>query len=265
MRNSSTKMKILFIGDVIGRAGRSAIKQFLPRIKQDKKISFSIINGENVAAGVGLTSRTVKELFSDGIDVITSGNHFWDKKDIAEIIDVEKRLLRPANYPPGVPGHGSVIVETADGEKIGIINVAGRVFMLPLDCPFRKVESEVERLRKETSLIIIDIHAEATSEKIAMGWFLDGKVSAVIGTHTHVQTADEIVLPKGTAYITDIGMTGSRNSVIGVKKELALHRFLYQMPIKLEAAEGEAELCGVILDLDPVTGKANSIERIQMK
>jgi metallophosphoesterase (TIGR00282 family) len=255
----------LFIGDVIGRSGRDTIKQFLPRIKQDKKISFSIINGENVAAGTGITPKTVKELFSYGVDVITSGNHFWDKKDVAEIVDVEKRLLRPANYPPGVPGHGSVIVETADGERIGIINIAGRVFMLPLDCPFRKVESEVENLRKETSLIIVDIHAEATSEKIAMGWFLDGKVSAVIGTHTHVQTADEIILPKGTAYITDVGMTGSQDSVIGVKKELALHRFLYQMPIKLEVAGGKTKFCGVILDLDPITGKANSIERIQYK
>lgn len=261
----SSSMNILFIGDVIGRTGRDTVKKFLPRIKQAKKISFSIVNGENVAAGVGLTPKTVKELFSYGIDVITSGNHFWDKKDVAEIIDVENRLLRPANYPPGVPGHGSVIVETSDGEKIGVINVAGRVFMPSLDCPFRKVESEVENFRKETSLIIVDIHAEATSEKIAMGWFLDGKVSAVIGTHTHVQTADDVVLPGGTAYITDIGMTGARNSVIGMKKELVLHHFLSQLPIKLEVADGEAELCGVILDIDPITGKANSIERIQMK
>lgn len=258
-------MNILFIGDVIGRPGRNAVKQLLPQIKQAKKISFSIINGENVAAGVGLTPKTVNELFSYGIDVITSGNHFWDKKNVAEIIDTEKRLLRPANYPPGVPGHGSVEVEVAGGVKIGIINIAGRVFMSSLDCPFRKVKNEIENLCKKTSIIIVDIHAEATSEKIAMGWFLDGKVSAVIGTHTHVQTADEVILPGGTAYITDIGMTGSRNSVIGVKKELVLHRFLYQIPIKLEVASGEAELCGVILDIDPITGKANSIERIQMR
>jgi metallophosphoesterase (TIGR00282 family) len=262
MQNS---LNVLFIGDVIGRTGRDAVKQLLPQIKQAKKLSLSIINGENAAAGVGLTPKTARELFSYGIDVITSGNHFWDKKDVAEIIDAEKRLLRPANYPPGVPGHGSVIVKTSGGEKIGVINIAGRVFMPSIDCPFRKVESEVEDIRKETSLIIVDIHAEATSEKMAMGWFLDGKVSAVVGTHTHVQTTDETVLPGGTAYITDIGMTGSRNSVIGVKKELALHRFLYQLPTKFEVATGKAELCGVIIGIDPITGKANSIERIQIK
>ena len=257
-------MNILFIGDVVGRAGRNAVKQLLPQIKQSRKISFSITNGENIAGGVGLTSKAVEQLFSYGIDIITSGNHFWDKKDVAGIIDVERKLLRPVNYPPGVPGRGSVIA-SADGVKIGIINVAGRVFMPSIDCPFRKAESEIQSLCKETPLIIVDIHAEATSEKWAMGWFLDGKVSAVIGTHTHVQTADEVILPGGTAYITDVGMTGARNSVIGVKKELAINRFLYQIPIKLEAANSEVELCGVILDIDPTTGKANCIERIQIK
>ena len=258
-------MKILFIGDIVGRGGRKAVEELLPRIEKEKGVSFSLANGENAAGGTGITPKIMDQLFSLGIDIITSGNHLWDKKDIIPLIDKEKRLLRPANYPPGVPGFGSTVAETANGLKIGVINLCGRVFMSALDCPFRVAEREIKKLKKETLLIIVDIHAEATSEKIAMGWFLDGRVSAVIGTHTHVQTADEGILPHGTAYITDIGMTGSANSVIGVKTDLILRRFLTQLPVRFEPAEEDIQLSGIVLDLDPSTGKANSIERIQMK
>ena len=258
-------MKVLFIGDIVGRGGRQAVEELFPRIKREKGIDFSLANGENAAGGAGITPKAMNQLFSNGVDIITSGNHLWDKKQIIPIIDKERRLLRPANYPPGVPGFGSTIAEASSGLKIGIINLSGRVFMQALDCPFRAAEREIRKLRKETLLILVDMHAEATSEKIAMGWFLDGKVSAVVGTHTHVQTADEGILPQGTAYITDIGMTGSTESVIGVKTELILRRFLTQLPVRFEPAEDGVQLSGVILTLNPVTGKADSIERIQMK
>lgn len=258
-------MKVLFIGDIVGKAGRQAVSQLLPRIKREREIDFTLANGENATGGTGITPKIADELFSQGIDIITSGNHLWDKKEIMSIVDKERRLLRPANYPSGVPGFGSVIVESSSGPKVGVINLAGRVFMSTLECPFRTAEMEIKKLRAETLLIIVDMHAEATSEKIAMGWFLDGKVSAVVGTHTHVQTADERLLPHGTAYISDIGMTGSMDSVIGVKTDMILHRFLTQMPVRFEAAEKDVQLCGIILDLDPATGKAASIERIQMK
>ncbi len=258
-------MKVLFIGDIVGKAGRRAVRQLLPRIKREREIDLTVANGENAAGGTGITPKIADELFSQGIDIITSGNHLWDKKEIMSIVDRERRLLRPANYPSGVPGFGSVVVESSSGSKVGVINLAGRVFMSTLECPFRTAEMEIKKLRAETFLIIVDMHAEATSEKIAMGWFLDGKVSAVVGTHTHVQTADERLLPQGTAYISDIGMTGSMDSVIGVKTDIILHRFLTQLPVRFEAAGEDAQLAGVILDLDPATGKATSIERIQMK
>lgn len=258
-------MKILFIGDIVGQGGREAVAELLPRIREERGIDFFLANGENAAGGTGITPRIMNRLFSDGVDIITSGNHLWDKKEIIPVMDKEKRLLRPANYPPGVPGFGSTIAETDSGLKIGIINLSGRVFMPALDCPFRTAEREIKKLRKETLLIIVDIHAEATSEKIAMGWFLDGRVSAVVGTHTHVQTADEVILPQGTAYITDTGMTGSAKSVIGVKTDLILRRFLTQVPVRFEPAEEDIQLSAVVLDLNPSTGKADSIERIRMK
>lgn len=264
-RSEAYLMKVLFIGDIVGGGGRQAVEELLPRIQKEKGIDFSIANGENAAGGTGITPKIMNQLFSYGVDIITSGNHLWDKKQIIPIIDKERRLLRPANYPPGVPGLGSTVTETENGSKIGIINLSGRVFMPALDCPFRTAEREIKKLRKETLLIVVDIHAEATSEKIAMGWFLDGKVSAVIGTHTHVQTADEGILPQGTAYITDIGMTGAAKSVIGVKTDLILRRFLTQLPVRFEPAEEDIQLSAVVLDLNPSTGKANSIERIQMK
>lgn len=258
-------MKVLFIGDIVGRGGRQAIKELLPRINKQKGVDFSIANGENAAAGAGITPRIMNQLFSYGVDIITSGNHLWDKKEIIPVLDQEKRLLRPANYPPGVPGLGSTIAQTPSGLKIGIINLSGRVFMQALDCPFRAAEREIKKLRKETLLIVVDMHAETTSEKIAMGWFLDGKVSAVLGTHTHVQTADEGILPQGTAYITDVGMAGATESVIGVKTDLILRRFLTQLPVRFEPAENDIQLSAVVLDLNPATGRAESIERIQMK
>ncbi|NOX97066.1 MAG: TIGR00282 family metallophosphoesterase [Nitrospirae bacterium] len=258
-------MKILFIGDIVGRGGREAVRELLPRIQREEGIDLSVANGENAAGGTGITPKIMNQLFFCGVDIITSGNHLWDKKEIIPTIDKERRLLRPANYPPGVPGLGSTVAETASGLRIGIINLSGRVFMPALDCPFRTAEREIEKLRKKTQLILVDIHAEATSEKIAMGWFLDGKVSAVVGTHTHVQTADERIMPQGTAYITDVGMTGSAESVIGVKTDLILRRFLTQLPVRFEPAEEDIYLSAVVLDLNPSTGKANSIERVRMR
>jgi metallophosphoesterase (TIGR00282 family) len=198
------------------------------------------------------------------VDVLTSGNHIWAKKEIVPFLDEELRILRPANYPPGVPGRGSGVLHSANGEKVGILNLEGRVFMKHLDCPFRTGEKQVELLRKEANIIIVDFHAEATSEKMAMGWFLNGKVSAVLGTHTHVQTSDERILDEGTAYISDVGMTGPMNSVIGIRKEIALERLLTQIPWKFDVAKEAIELQGVVVDVDSKTGKAKDIKRIRM-
>jgi len=211
-----------------------------------------------------VTREVVDELFGSSIDVLTSGNHIWDKKEVLEFIEEYPRLLRPANYPPDTPGRGITITETKDGTKVGVINLAGRIFMPPADCPFRTVEHEVERLKKETSIIIVDFHAEATSEKIAMGWFVDGRVSAVLGTHTHVQTADERVLPRGTAYLTDVGMTGPFDSVIGTRKEIIIERFLHLMPNKFEVAKGDVRLHGALIEIDPTSGQAVAIERLSL-
>lgn len=255
-------MRIVFIGDIVGRPGREAIREGLPRILKKERIEFVIANGENAAGGSGLTPSICDELFSYGIDIITSGDHIWKKKEIIDYIQNTKNLLRPLNYPKEVPGLGSVVLETKNGNKIAIVSLLGRVFMEPLLCPFRTSLEEIQVLKKKTPVIIVDIHAEATSEKIALGWYLDGKVSALIGTHTHVQTADERVLPGGTAYITDCGMTGPFDGVIGRKKEQILSRFLTQTPVRFEMAEGDVRLNGVIVDIDEKTGKANSIKRI---
>ena len=255
-------MRILFVGDIIGRPGREAASEILPKLKNEKKADFTLANGENAAGGFGLTPKLAEELFKNGIDVLTSGNHIWDRREIIDLINKEKRILRPANYPPGSPGFGSGIFETRKKEKIGIINLEGRIFMSRIDCPFRTAEKEVEKLRKETPNIIIDIHAEATSEKVALGHFLDGKVGAVIGTHTHVQTADEMILPGGTAYITDVGMTGPRDSVIGIRKELIIQRFLTGMPNRFEVAGENICFSACLIELNE--GKAVSIERINI-
>ncbi len=225
-------MKILFIGDIVGKVGRTTLKELLPNIVDRYKIDFAIANGENVAGGFGLTDKTAIEILNCGVHVITTGNHVWDKKESIPYIAKEDRVLRPVNYPPGVPGCGSAVHVLSNGTKVGVLNISGRVFMSALDCPFRTGKEEIAKLRESTNIIIVDFHAEATSEKIAFGYFVDGKVSAVIGTHTHVQTADEKILPNGAAYITDVGMTGPAVSVIGIEKEQIIERFLLQMPMK---------------------------------
>lgn len=258
-------MRILFIGDITGEPGRRAIKEIVPKIKKKEKVEFVIANGENVAGGSGVTPSLADELFENGIDVITSGDHIWKKKEIFDYLASTKRLLRPANYPTQAPGIGSTVVKSESGTSIGVINLVGRVFMQAVECPFRVVKEEVEKIKDKTRMIVVDVHAEATSEKIALGWYLDGLVSAVVGTHTHVQTADEKILPQGTAFISDVGMTGPFDSVIGRKKEQILSRFITQLPTKFEMADGDIRLNAVVIDIDEKTGKADSIKRIQEK
>jgi 2',3'-cyclic-nucleotide 2'-phosphodiesterase len=228
------------------------------------QIDFVIANAENAAAGFGITREIGEHLLDWGVEVMTSGNHIWDKKEALDYIGIEPRLLRPANYPAGAPGNGSYLARTAHGETIGVINIMGRVFMLNIDDPFVVVQREIAKLRERTRTIFVDFHAEATSEKIAMGWHLDGKVSAMVGTHTHVQTADERILPKGTAYLTDVGMTGPHDSVIGVEVEAALGRFLTALPAKFETATGNPRLNAVVIETDPQTGLAVDIERLSV-
>lgn len=258
-------MKILMIGDIVGQPGREAVRKAIPLLKERENIEFVIANGENAAGGSGITAKVFKELIGSGVDIITSGDHIFKKKEIFEIIDYQDRLLRPANYPEGVPGNGWAVISAENGCKVGVINVNGRVFMEPLDCPFRKTDELIKKIKQETPIIIIDIHAEATSEKIAMGWYLNGQVSAVLGTHTHVQTADERILPEAdyTAYITDVGMTGPIDSVIGRKTEQILLRFLNHTPTRFEIAEKNLQLQGVIVDIDVGSGKAKSIKRVK--
>lgn len=258
-------MKILFIGDIVGEPGRRAVEKLIPKIKKREDIEFVIANGENVAGGSGVTPALADELFEHGVDVLTSGDHIWKRKEIVEKLDSDRRLLRPANYPPNVPGFGSSVISSESGIDVGVINLIGRVFMQPLECPFRSVKEILDKMKGKARVIIVDIHAEATSEKIALGWYLDGMVSAIVGTHTHVQTADEKILPGGTAFISDAGMTGPFDGVIGRKKEQILTRFITQMPTRFEMAEGDIQLHGVILDIDEKTGKANSIKRVQEK
>ena len=257
-------MKVLFIGDIFGEPGRRALARAVPRLVGQRQIDIVIGNGENSAGGFGITPELAEELFDLGLAVITTGNHAWDKREILDYFPREPRLLRPANYPDGVPGHGSVVVESAGGEKLGVLQLMGRAYMPTLDCPFQVAKKELAALKKRTAAVIVDMHAEATSEKMAMGHYLDGEVVAVVGTHTHVQTADDQILPKGTAYLTDIGMTGPLHSVIGVKKELAIEKFLTGMPRRFEVASGPSVFCAVLLDLDARLGKALSIERIRI-
>lgn len=256
-------MKILFVGDIVGRPGRQAVGQVLPNLREEFSVDFVIANGENSAGGMGITKETASEIFRAGADAITLGNHVWAKRDSYPYLDDESRIIRPANYPNGVPGRGWGIFGTDRGESIGVVNLCGRVFMENLDNPFSVMDRVAETLAPQTDVILVDFHAEATSEKIAFGWYMDGRVSAVIGTHTHVQTADERIMPGGTAYITDVGMTGPTDSVIGVKKDLIITRFLTQMPNKFEIAEGDTIFSAVLVDIDASTGKASRIERIQ--
>ena len=257
-------MNVLFIGDIMGEPGRRAMSRLLPKVVTQHVVDLVIGNGENVAGGFGITPELAQELFEMGLSVITTGNHAWDRKEILDYIRQEPRLLRPANYPSGVPGQGSIVVETPAGERLAVLQLMGRTFMPTLDCPFQVARREVAQLKAETHAIIVDMHAEATSEKMAMGHFLDGEVSAVVGTHTHVQTADEQILPKGTAYITDIGMTGPVHSVIGIKKELAIEKFLTQMPRRFEVASGPAVFSAVLIELDGQIGKAIRIQRFRI-
>lgn len=254
-------IRVVHLGEVVGRSGRKALQNFLSNLQNS---DFLITNAENAAGGFGLTPKVADELFSMGINCLTLGNHAWSKKEGTELIARDPRILRPANYPQGVPGKGANIFELEDGYKIGVINLMGRIFMEPIDSPFEIGKRIVEEMRKETAIIIVDFHAEATSEKEALANFLDGKVSAVIGTHTHIQTADERIMPYGTAYITDVGMTGPVDSIIGVKKEQVLHRFLLNTPVKFEVADGPAVVCAVVLEIDTQTGKALSIKRERM-
>lgn len=258
-------MRVLFIGDIIGEPGRKMVRQQLRGLRETHGPDLVVANGENAAGGFGITSEIADELFFLGIDALTSGNHVWDKKEIEPYLAKQDRLIRPANYPEGNFGQGSVVISTANAGKAAVLNLEGRVFMNNLEDPFRVAERELEKLKKETPVVIIDFHAEATSEKMALAWHLDGKASAVLGTHTHVQTADERVLPNGTAFITDVGMTGPTDSVIGVKKEQAIARFLYQTPHRFEIPKGPVHLCAVLVDIDGKTGKASSIERINIK
>ena len=251
------------MGDIVGKPGRETVGNLLPDIVRKNDISFVIANAENAAGGSGITPEIAKELFRYGVHVITSGDHIWKRREIVEFINTEKNILRPLNYPKDVPGSGSCVVELKNGVKIGVINLVGRVFMQAVDCPFKTVKEEIEKIRKSTPNIFIDIHAEATSEKIALGWYIDGLVTALMGTHTHVQTADEKILPEGTAYITDTGMTGPFYSVIGRKKEQIIERFLTQMPTRFEMAEDDNWINAVIVDFNEKTGKANSITRLQ--
>ncbi|HNQ49988.1 MAG TPA: TIGR00282 family metallophosphoesterase [Candidatus Omnitrophota bacterium] len=258
-------MKILFIGDIVGKPGREAVAGLVPALRSASGIDFVIANAENSSGGSGITPQTAGELFDASVDVLTAGDHIWKRKEIFELIRFESKIIRPANFPAGAPGRGFGVFRSASGIKVGVVNVLGRVFLEPLDCPFRAVRAAVEQIRKETNVILVDIHAEATSEKIAMGWYLDGDVSAVVGTHTHVQTADERVLPKGTAYITDAGMAGPFDSVLGRRVEDVLERFLGCVPVRFEVAGDNVQMHGVIVDIDEKTGCARSIERIQKR
>ncbi|MGI5911778.1 MAG: TIGR00282 family metallophosphoesterase [Syntrophomonadaceae bacterium] len=258
------QINILIIADVVGKPGRRAIKNILPMIQKENNLEFIIANAENAAGGRGLTRQVMDELLGSGIDVLTMGNHVWDNKDIFNIIDDEFRLIRPINFPPYCPGQGYHIYTSGSNKKIAVINTMGRIFMQPLDCPFRIVDSLIEEIKDQVDIIIVDIHAEATSEKLALAYYFDGKVTAVLGTHTHIQTADERILPQGTAYITDLGMTGATDSILGMDKDMVIKKLVYQRPVRLEVAGGKAQLQGVILHINDVNNKVKSISRISL-
>ena len=255
-------MKILFIGDIVGKPGREIIRKGLRGLVGHFDVDLVIANAENSAAGFGVTKDIGDTLLEAGVHVMTSGNHIWAKKEVIDYMPTEPRLLRPANYPAGVPGRGSYVAQTGDGRAVGVINVMGRVFMQSIDDPFSVVLKEIEAIRSRSKVIVVDFHAEATSEKVAMGCHLDGKASLVVGTHTHVQTADERILPGGTAYLTDAGMTGPHDSIIGMEREPALSRFLTGMPSKFEPATGNPRLNGVVIEADDKTGRALAITRV---
>ncbi|MGB6483142.1 MAG: TIGR00282 family metallophosphoesterase [Candidatus Acidiferrales bacterium] len=258
-------MLILFVGDIVGSPGRSILKDHLADIVEHRKIDLAIVNCENAASGFGITPRLADELFAAGADVLTGGNHIWDRKEIMEYFPHQPRLLRPANFPDGLPGSGLYVGSTRSGTRYAVLDLQGRTFMAPIDCPFRAAERELARVPPEVKVVLVDMHAETTSEKQAMGWFLDGKVSAVVGTHTHVATADAHVLPKGTAFITDVGMTGPHDSIIGMTKEPIIQRFLNSLPARFEVAEGDVQMHAVVIDVNESTGRARSIEALVVR
>ena len=257
-------MRVLFLGDIFGKPGRRLVFEKLHGLIQEYRIDFCVANIENAAAGFGITPQIAEDLLNSEIDVLTSGNHVWDKRAILPYMTGQPKLLRPHNYPQGVPGTGIYIGDTNCGVCVGVLNLQGRVFMATIDCPFTTGLAAIDSIRRQTPIIIVDFHAEATSEKQAFGWYVDGKVSAVLGTHTHVQTADERILPKGTAYITDLGMTGPHDSVIGSVPDFALDRFLHQTPNRLEPAKGNLKICGAVIEIDESNGLALNIERINL-
>ena len=254
-------MKILFIGDVVGNLGRKTVKEMIPKIKKEYGIDFCIANCENAAGGSGITYVVAQELYKSGIDGITMGNHTWSKKEILNFIESDPKIVRPANFPRETPGTGSTILEK-DKLKLGLINVQGRVYMSAADCPFKAAERELETLKKQVKVVIVDIHAEATSEKCALAWYLDGRASCVFGTHTHVQTADERILPNGTAYLTDVGMTGPYEGIIGMDRDIIIKKLILHMPERFELAQGKVQFNAVVVDVDERTGRTNSIVRI---
>lgn len=253
-------MRILFVGDIVGKPGRRMLRDSLPELRRTHAPDLIVVNGENAAGGAGLTPPTAREIFALGVDVVTLGNHTWDQRDLAPAMDDFPQLLRPLNYPPGTPGRGHLLTSTRSGIPVGVINAMGRVFAgANLDCPFRGVEQALEELAGRARVILLDFHAEATSEKVAMGWFLDGRVSAVIGTHTHVQTGDALVLPGGTAYMSDAGMTGPWVSALGVERGRVIERFLTQLPVRFDVAPGPCQFNGALIEIDEATGRARAI------
>ncbi|MCX7711072.1 MAG: TIGR00282 family metallophosphoesterase [Clostridia bacterium] len=254
-------MKVLFIGDIVGNPGRKAIKGILPGLKKKLGIDVCIANGENAAGGSGITYIVAQELYKSGIDVITMGNHTWSKREILNFIESDANIVRPANYPQELPGNGSIIFNASCG-KVGVLNLMGRVYMDSIDCPFKAAERELEMLKRSAKIVIVDMHAEATSEKCALAWHLDGRVSCVLGTHTHVQTADERILPFGTGFISDVGMTGPYNGIIGIDREIILNKFITHMPARFEVARGDVQFNAVYLEIDEKNGKTTKIERI---
>lgn len=258
----SDPISILFVGDVVGRPGRETFARLYPGLKEREKIDFSVVNAENSSGGSGLNDKAVTQLLAAGADVLTAGDHIWRNRKVIPVIEAERRLLRPANLPPGSPGEGSGIFILSSGIKIGVISLLGRVFMGPMDSPFQALDRQIEQLSRETKLILLDFHAEATSEKLAMGYYCDGRISAVVGTHTHIPTADERILPKGTAYITDIGMTGGFESILGREIEPVLKRMVTGLPAFFQVSSRKPVLQGAVVEIDPETGKALSIKRV---
>jgi len=256
-------MRVLMVGDVVGKSGRKATQEWLPILREEHGIDFVIVNGENTAGGIGITPDIARSfLVQSGVDVVTLGNHAFGKREIYPYLDEEPRLLRPANYPPGAPGQGYGIYPSRFG-PVAVVSLQGRTFMEPVDDPFRAADTILETVHRSTRIVFIDFHAEATSEKQAFGWYVDGRASAVVGTHTHVQTADERILPGGTAYLTDVGMTGPVDSIIGMRRDIVIPKFVSLLPARFEVAEGESQLCAVLIDVDPATGRATAVHRIQ--